>query len=213
MAYRRRRRYSRRRRGTAYRYSPETKLIYANLPPTFSSVGQPFISLDLGLGFVQGAASNQRVGNEFFIKEFRAEFTIAGGISDTLGTGDLYNHLRVMVATWVGESVGPTRAKSWDHLAPSNCKELIGARDLLTVYYDRLFLSEFRAVGSTLYADKRQVKIHLRFPGKGIRIKYSLAGSAYYPNKRLFLSMCSDSTVVPNPGVVEGWYLTKIKDP
>jgi len=135
---------------------------------------------------------------------------LQGGISSTTGTGDLWNNVRIMLGVW-DQLTTPTVTSGWIFDAPSDEPRLVG-RGLRRMIRDRTHLIQYRLGPAGILPDSRRIKLRVKFR-KPLKINwYQLGSSSNLPGNRLVLSMLSDSSVIPNPGFVSGWWLLKYRD-
>jgi len=202
--YRKRRyfpRYSRKRLPT-----PETKLVEIALSGTFSSISNSWTELEL-TNIAQGIADYQRIGDHITSRYFSLQGTLVGGQSN-LATDDNRNVVRIVLAWWDGRSTTPCASNSVvinDRIALDDTTGI----GLMKILYDRTLTLNSPGRDSTGYMPaQRFVKFSRRLLR---RVPYT-GSNGQTGNRKLILSIISDSLVASNPGFVMGRAIFKFMD-
>lgn len=166
------------------------------LSTTFGSVGDTWVEWD-ATEITQEVAVTNRIGNEITITSL--EFY---GI---LRPADTYNDFRIVVALWDGRNQVPCATNSVTlGLALTKAMPSSATVGLITKYKDMLI--------GLCTTDKNQRVVKFSKTWKtGLRIKYSTSANTT-AQRRLIVSMLSDSGAVGHPGFTSGWIQVGYRD-
>lgn len=169
---------------------------------TDNTYGWPSISSNWGeieiTQLSQGAASTQRIGNQIKLRGFYMKGTLLGGqVNGALD--DNYNVVRIVVGLYDSSSTTPLTASS---VVMSGAITPETVKGLIKKYVDKTVILRSAGRDSTGYLPaaaevKKFVKCHPT-------IVYSGTG-ATTAQRKLIVSMLSDSSASPNPGFVNGY--------
>jgi len=184
----------------------EKKFNIVGLPATFGSVGTAWIETDF-TNLSQGSAQGNRIGDSINAYSIGFKGVFAGGQSN-LATDDVRNTVRIILAWWDGRSSTPcaTNAVALSSLIQSD--ETTGA-GLIKILYDRTFYLQSPGRDSTGYMPALR---YLKFYKKLNRKINYLTTTSTTSQKRLIMSVISDSAVVSHPGFISGYGLFKFTD-
>lgn len=187
----------------------ENKFHYGTLVTPFASVTSTWSEQAFGL-IGRGTEVNRRIGNSITVKSIQLEMVIVGGAVNSVAD-DARNTIRMVLASWDGDSNTPLGTATWNMDYP--IRRTLGptASNMLKKYYDKYITIPSIGPDDTGYvAGMRKVSYYKYFK-KGYKMNFADA-TENYPDKRLILSMISDSGVVPNPGVTNGYYVITYED-
>lgn len=218
MAFRGRRRFRRFRRSTkvapkvkryvrkAIAKNQENKYSNLNLTSTFSSVGNTWVETDL-TAISQGTGVSNRIGHQVKTKAFYIRGTLVGGQSN-LATDDNRNTFRIVLALWDSTVATPLASNGAD-LSSYIARQSTVGRGLIKKYMDKVIELPTQGRDSTGYLPAiRQIRKFIKCPAF-IRYYGSVAGN---DNRKLILSMISDSGAVSHPGFTQGQYTLFYED-
>lgn len=187
----------------------ENKFDYGSLVTPFASVGNTWTEQAFGL-VNRGTEVRQRIGNSITVKSIQLEMVIVGGAVNSVAD-DARNTIRMVLASWDGDSNTPLGTASWSMNYPIRSTLGPTASNMLKKYYDKYITLTSTGADDTGYiAGVRKVSYYKYFK-KGYKMNFSDA-TADYPDKKLVLSMISDSGVIPNPGVTNGYWVITYED-
>lgn len=197
--HRRFRRYTKRRFPVLRRSRPEIKRIETqlNTAGAFQTVSTAGKTINFGKGLVQGTNYNQRVGDKINIVGYQFYGQLQGGQSN-LATDEKTNYVRIMIMS-TQQGASPTPLPNFD--LPINRQTV---PNVMKVYIDRMISLQTPGRDSTGYLPAtRMVKFNVKLR-KPFVIKFPQSGSTT-PVVDLICWAVSDSSVVPNPGFLNGW--------
>lgn len=177
------------------------------MPDTFNSVPSAWVELKLN-NIATGTQANAFVGEHYRLKSVMfygiIQTAANGGVAD-----DAYNVFRIILALW---DPWATDAPLTDIGAGINepAMRKITHPHLLKRYVDKTFVITGQQDDVGYIPGFKKVRYYKRFKGAGLKFNIGQAGS--FDEKKLILSMCSDSVGVPNPGFVTGHWRIKWKD-
>lgn len=176
----------------------------------FNSVGTTWNELNLtSIGV--GTGITQYTGSEYRIKSIMFYGILASGAVNGAADDD-FNCFRIILASWM-DSAGTTPCTTYamDYQSKSPSREN-GFKFLRKKYMDRtIYLVNTADADGTGYIPKlKKVSYYKRFKGAGLRIKHDHSGA--YQESHIVLSMVSDSSAVPNPGFITGWWRVRYYD-
>lgn len=184
----------------------ETKFVNNTLPTAFSSIGNTWVEQDM-TAIAQGAGIAQRNGHEVKITGFNLRGTLVGGQSN-LATDDNRNTVRIILATWDASSAGPLAANGAT-IDSYISKNTTVSRGLIKKHIDKIIELPTAGRDSTGYLPA--IKLVKFFKKLRTFIRYYGSASTN-DNKKLILSMISDSAAVSNPGFTQGYYSVFFED-
>jgi len=179
----------------------ETKVKEYQLSNTWGSVSTNWVENAIEGGIGQGEAGNERIGRSIQITEIELKGVLMNGVSNLI-TDDNRNLFRLVIGIW-DNSTTPCQAVPvlmWEKVT----KALNSEGNIMRILYDKTF--SLCAVGrdSTGYLPMtRNVYYKKRFK-PALKITWS-DDTSDYPDKRLVVSMMSDSAAVSNPGFITGF--------
>lgn len=201
----------------------EQKVTTALLLDNYPSVGTAWRELEFQ-DLAEGHSSMQRIGDRFRIKSITFRGTLMG--AQTAGIAeDVYNQFRIVIAIWrqdagatplatlnanLDDPLNPREAAAFDGIDPPLLKN-----KMVSKLFDRKYMLITRGLSrydaNQYIPAVRKVYFKKVWPGLGYEIKYGDTGLGY-PDKRLIISMVSDSAAVPHPGFIDGWVMMKFVD-
>lgn len=198
----------------------EKKMIWSS-SGAFASVGYGGVApasqpQDVELSNIAlGTSSTQRIGRKYRIRSVELRGVLVGGQS-ALPTDDTYNHFRIIIATWNGDSgATPIHTNSVHPLTPVT-RDMSGYpgewnHNLIHKYLDKHFILKCVGMdaGNGYIPDPRMFHYKKKFKG-GLVITTDDANAS--PDKRLILSMVSDSLLAPSPGFEHLIIIVKFTD-
>lgn len=191
--------------GLVVPYQPgfEQKFITNPLTTAFSSVSTSVAYIDLCALIGAGTDYYNRVGRQITQQHLSVSGTLVGGQSN-LATDDPYNVFRMTV---VKGNVGMTFG-TWGLTQVLSADTILG---LDRVLYDRCITLSSPGRDSTGYMRAVQrVDISVRLPDVVTHFTTAAAGSQN--GETCYLVMISDSSVVSNPGFVDGSWVLRFSD-
>lgn len=205
------RRASRRPRKTAVPFSLvvpyssafEQKFITNPLTVAFSSISTAVSFIDLSALIGAGTDYFNRVGRQITQHNLSLSGTLVGGQSN-LATDDPYNVLRISV---VKGNVGMTFGV-WGLTQVLSADTVIG---LDRVLMDRFITLESPGRNSTGYMPAIK-RVDFSVDLRNVVTHFTTAAAGSQNGETCFLVMISDSTVMSNPGFVDGSWVLKFSD-
>lgn len=200
------RRYNRRRGLRSYidkviRSHAEKKYIHWNMPTSFGSVSNSWTELNLSSAIV-GTDNDDFIGREYRIKKVYFYGYLQGGqVGDIADESN--NLFRIILAHWTA-AAGLTPCTTSAITINTQVQKNLYPQNLKKKYYDRLLSLTAPGADTTEGAfipARKKIKFMHIFRGPGLRIRILADGAQ---QSRLYLSMVSDSAVIPNPGFVSG---------
>jgi len=160
----------------------------------------------------QGTGSNERIGNQVKIRSIEMKMVISTGTALSV-LDDSFNVLRMVLALWGGNTTTPLATAPATTMNKPIRSGLSGA-GFIKKYLDKyipITVTCPEASGGDGYTPGlRQIKYYKKFK---IPLPITFATNATtYPDKRLILSMISDSSVTPHPGIINGYYVVCYED-
>lgn len=188
----------------------EKKVIENSIASAFVSVGTTPVEGTIA-NIAQGTNSYSRVGRKIAIQGIRLHGTVVSGAVGAAATDDAYNRFRIMLSCCTPDtstSSGPMA--SHGVTTESSFTRAVGGgggnQTLLRKLLDRkLILRGITDADGSGYQPipvKFDYNIRLRKP---IVVTW-LTDAVTYPDKVLWVSMVSDSAIIPHPGVLSGCY-------
>lgn len=189
----------------------ENKILTERMVTNYSSVSNTWSESSLML-IPQGIGNNQRIGNQIRIRSLEVNGIIAEGSSGS-PADDIYNVMRIVIALWSGSTVTTplqTAATSLD----ACIRRTNAPQGLLKKYYDKYIpltvASTTDNAGNGYCPNLRKFKYYKIFK-KGLLIDFGNSGTLT-PDKRLIMSMITDSFGIPNPGFITGYWAISYED-
>lgn len=185
----------------------ENKLRVDSMAVAFGSVGNSWT--ELSPLPAQGETLYTRIGNRIKIKSFEFTGVLVGGQVNGVAD-DAYNVLRCYIAIWDGTSATPlaTNGASMNaYIATSNPE----GKGLLRTLYDKTITLPCNGLDSTGYVPKPRIFKYRKYFKNGLNVEFRDTTDDL-PDKRFVVSMITDSTAVPNPGFVTGYYKMEFED-
>lgn len=160
----------------------------------------------------QGDTPSNRTGNEILIRSIEMKMIIQTG-ADELATDDATNVVRMILGLYTGPTNTPL-ADGGAGINEAYCKEIgtrgVLARKFLDKYIPLMITSTEKGAGDGYTPQIKQIKYYKYFKN-GIKITYG-DNTITYPNKRLILSMISDSSAITHPGIINGYIKVVFED-
>lgn len=184
----------------------ENKFRTEQATTNFSSIGNAWVEVDL-TDMAQGGGIGQRIGNEIKLKAFSLRGTLVGG-QNNLATDDNRNTVRIVLALWDASSVTPLQTNG------AGLNTYIGKRTnvskgLLKKYIDKIIELPTAGRDSTGYLPAmKMVKMFVKLNSF---VKYYGSASTA-DNKKLILSIITDSALVSHPGFTNGYHTMFYED-
>lgn len=188
----------------------ENKFAYGSL------VVAPFISVtttwsEQAFGLIgRGTEVNRRIGNSITVKSIQLEMVLVGGANNSI-VDDVRNTIRIILASWDGDTNTPLGTASWNMDYPLRSTLCPSASNMLKKYYDKYITITSGGADDTGYIPGMRKVSYYKFFKKGFKMNFADA-TENYPDKRLILSMISDSSTIPNPGVTSGYFVITYED-
>lgn len=179
----------------------EDKTVTISLPASFSSISTTPVEYNW-CQISQGLDTGNRIGRRIRVKSLYFRGIVGLGASQ-IATDDPYNCLRIILATWKGNTTTPLAS-----VAGSSVNTVYHVRSgyplLMKKYADKLVALNTSSgnVGGGYTPVQRKVEFFKKFKHLYINFGDNLYTSA---DKTLVLSMVSDSGAVPNPGFHAGY--------
>jgi len=190
----------------------ENKQTTGSMVTSFGSLSSSWIEVD-PTSISQGVTGNTRVGRKVRIKSLEIRAVISSGANELL-TDDPYNVVRICIAWWSGAAAAnPLFVTGTTIDAP--IRKNLGTRNyllrkLIDKYVTLTVTSTEKGGGDGYTAGLRQFKYYKSFR-KGVLITWG-DDTVSYPDKRLIISMISDSAAITNPGVIRGYFVLTYED-
>lgn len=186
-----------------YRPGFEQKFITNPLTTAFSSVSTSVSYIDLSALIGAGTDYYNRVGRQVTQQNLTLSGTLVGGQTN-LATDDPYNVFRITV---VKGNVGMT-FPTWGLTQVLSADTILG---LDRVLMDRFITLESPGRDSTGYVRAvKRVEFNISLPSVVTHFTTAAAGSQN--GETCYLVMVSDSSVVANPGFVDGSWVLRFAD-
>lgn len=189
----------------------ELKTVANTLSADFESVSNDWAEVTTSAP-AQGTSETQRIGRRISLRSIEIRGVLASGASEA-ALDDAYNVVRIIIALWNGSSESPLD----EIVLPMDSilqKDLNSRGLLIRKYYDKYIplpiTSTEKGGGDGYTPSVKRFNYYKRFK-KPIDIDFG-DDTIAYPNKRLVISMVSDSTASPNPGFVNGYWAVKYTD-
>lgn len=187
--------------------TPELKRNYQS-PTTLGmgSIANAWVEYDSMGAITTGVGLNARVGRKVAVNSIKFKGVFGGGAIGSLGADDYYNVLRLCI--WIGNNpnigvaVTPLQSSSILLSMPINRDNVRGMGKVL---YDKYHAFTNQPYGANICAPAtKEITFFHRFK-KPLVIQYT-ADSAYYNQRQIWLAAITDSTAVPNPGMIAGYW-------
>lgn len=180
----------------------ENKEIIHRLTGTFGSVPNGWTELSLA-NIAQGITDSTRIGRQIRVKSIDINAVVAGGAVTAAGFDDTHNTIRVILGLY-HETSTPLASGGGDINDYYN-KDNMTKGKMIIKLLDKFILLPARAVSSSgnYIPDLKPFKYH-KYWKNGLLITWG-DDTQNNPQKTLVLSMFSDSTGVPNPGILQGY--------
>lgn len=186
-----------------YRIGAEQKFITNPLNVAFSSVSTAVSYIDLTALMGAGTDYFNRVGRQVTLRNLSVSGTLVGGQSN-LATDDPYNVMRISVVKGnVGMSFGV-----WGLTQVLSADTVIG---LDRVLMDRFITLESPGRNSVGYMPAIK-RVEFNVPLASTVTHFTTAAAGSQNGETCYLVMISDSTVVSNPGFVDGSWVVRFDD-
>lgn len=187
----------------------ENKFDYGSMAVApFTSIGTSWVEQAFGL-VGRGTEVNKRIGNSITVKSIQLEMVLVGGATDNIAD-DAYNTVRIVLAAWDCETT-PLGAASWNMNYPLRSTLCPTTSSMLKKYYDKYITIPSVGAGTIGVTPGMRKVSYYKYFKKGFKMNFADA-SADYPDKKLILSMISDSQLPPNPGVTNGYWVITYED-
>jgi len=185
----------------------ERKFIYRDLSSLYASIGTTWDEHDIG-NIGQGITVATRIGRKARLTTLTIRAVLAGGASDSV-LDDAYNVIRVFLGLWTNVSSTPlATASAGVNAYIARESDTLGR--LVKVYFDKYICLPVRCPGiASGYAPGLKELFFTTSINQTITYGTDAADRA---DKLLVLSMISDSTTTPNPGIVNGYSVCHFSD-
>ena len=181
----------------------ESKFITNPLTTAFGSVSTSVAYIDLAALMGAGTDYYNRVGRQVTQQNLSVSGTLVGGQSN-LATDDPYNVFRITV---VKGNVGMTFG-TWGLTQVLSADTILGLDRVLS---DRFITLQSPGRDSTGYMRAvKRVEFNVRLPDVVTHFTTAAAGSQN--GETCYLVMISDSSVISNPGFVDGSWVLRFSD-
>lgn len=188
----------------------ETKMRQcSNLLTDFGSIGAEWINIPL-TNITPGTEYYNRVGSKILLKSIEFRGVLVAGADET-AFDDEYSIVRILLTRWDGATTNPFSTIQGHSMGIPINRVIANAPEMKNKYYDRyitLNVSCTERGGGDGYAASARTVYFKKVFKKGIPITYSGAQTS----DKFFLSMISDSSLVPNPGFATGYCMITWKD-
>lgn len=190
----------------------ENKQVTVSMNATFSAITTTWTEADL-CNITQGVTGPARIGRKVKLCSLEINCVIAEGAAEIL-TDDPYNVVRCMVALWSG-AAGTTPLATAGTTINAPIRKNLGTRNyLIKKYLDKYIglqvTSTEKGGGDGYTPQLKNIKYYKKFK-KPILITWG-DDTTTYPDKRLMISMISDSSAVTNPGIIAGYAVMTYED-
>lgn len=188
----------------------ETKMKQvSNLLTDFGSIGNEWINIPL-TNITSGSEYNNRVGSKILLKSIEFRGVLITGADET-AFDDEYSIVRILLTRWDGETITPFSTTAGHGIGIPINRVIANAPGMKNKYYDKyitLNVSCTERGGGDGYAAQARTVYFKKVFKKGIPITYT----GTQTSDKFFLSMISDSSIVPNPGFATGYCMITWKD-
>lgn len=162
----------------------------------------------------QGTTGIDRVGGRIRMKSLQITGIIANGSQES-ALDDPYNVVRIVIAMWKGNStVNPCTGTPMNQPIMKEIQAATGA-SLEWLFLDKYIplqvTSTEKGGGDGYTPGLRTFKYYLKIPYKFSTVTFGDA-SITYPNRRIIMSVLSDSSATVNPGFVAGYAKWRFED-
>lgn len=190
----------------------ENKQTTGNMVSSFSSLTSTWTEID-PTNIIQGTSGNTRIGRKIKVKGLEIKCVISSGANELL-TDDPYNVVRIVIGIWNG-SGGASPLGTALTTIDAPIRKQLGTRNflikkLLDRYVTLMVTSTEKGGGDGYTAGLRLFKYYHKFR-KPLTITWG-DDTATYPDRRLIISMVSDSSAITNPGVIRGYFVMSYED-
>lgn len=188
----------------------ENKLTYGTMTTHFSSISNTWAEQALTI-VSQGTSLNQRAGNKIRIKSVEIKGVLAQGSNESL-LDDPWNVVRCVIGLWNCDNITPLSTGSWPMeriLRNSFCP-----KGLIKKYMDKyipLQVTSTEKGGGDGYTPCVRTFKYFKAFKKGLLINFG-DNSTNYPDRKIIVSMISDSGALVNPGFVTGYFGVTYED-
>lgn len=173
----------------------ENKKVVANMPATFPAIGNAWVEVPFG-DVAQGITNNTRIGRHISIRAIQIKLV--------LYAPDTYNTIRLIVALFDGSGGTPLAT------AAATINSLITTDSGSQAKCIKKYLDQYIPMTPATSDALRVVDYYKKFK-KSIQVTYG-DDTITYPDKRLFISMISDSIAAPHPTVAAGYAVCTYED-
>lgn len=194
--------------------STEDKTWTLTLPSRFSSISSAWTEFSC-FQPEQGLNVDDRVGNRIRLKSILLKGVIAQGSSQII-TDDAYNVVRIVIAIWKGQAgitplgtAGTTINQPVDHI--SLATQGAGLEKVLYDQFVTLQVTGTEKGEGDGYTPQLKKWMFYHKWTKWNNINFG-DNSVTYPDRRVVISMISDSAGSPNPGFIVGYMVFKWED-
>lgn len=186
----------------------ENKFISGALTTSFASVNNTWDEQVLST-VAQGTDQDERIGNHIRLRSLEIKGVIAQGSADS-SSDDPYNVMRIVIGLW-GSSTTPLGNVAWGINVP--LRKNMNPGELFKKYYDKYVAltvtSTEKGEGDGYTPGLKQFHYYKKF--KNVVINWGSSATTE-PDKRMILSIVSDSAAVPNPGFINGYWVLTYED-
>lgn len=189
----------------------EKKYVEGQMFTTFNSIGNTWTELDL-TNITQSVGNIGYTGTTYRIKSIMFYGLLQSGTTGT-ATDDDTNLVRIILANWKDAAGGTPVASAGVTLLSQSPNKATGALHLQRKFMDRTvtLINQCADFDGTGYIPQmKKIKYFKRFRGKGLPIVHEHNNT--HQLNHIYLSMISDSSAVPNPGFITGWWRIKYID-
>jgi len=176
------------------------------LTTSFTTISSAWTEVNFADAITSNASDiGNRIGRKIAIRSFYLDGVLQGGQSN-LSTDDRFNTVRFVVGLW--RNTLPCASSGFDMSSMINQSGLstTGGVNLIRKYRDFKVVLQSPGQDTTGYLPAvRKVRIYIKFR-KPIVITFGSTNATTDQDKRLYLSVRSDSIAPPSPGFVNGSY-------
>jgi len=179
---------------------------------TLGAISSAWNEVDVLSQIICGTDWTQRIGRKIQVTSLQFEGTLCGGCSPSHIADDPYNTIRMVVYSSRIPKTGTSLSPLFSASQTINSLITYGQVPTIHKYKDQLIiLNNKEFAPGECGPQVRKVKWFLKFK-KPFIVTYTHNTAVDYNQSQLFVSMISDSAVVPNPGFVNGRMTVRFTD-
>lgn len=191
----------------------ENKMVTSSLTQLFNSISNAWIERDI-CTLAAGTSEGTRVGDRVTVKSIEIKGVIAQGSNET-ALDDPYNNVRMVIGLYDTAGATPLATNPSGAITINTpfrpgwvCDTL--RKKYLDKYIPLQITSTEKGGGDGYTPGVRTIRYYKRFK-RGLQISWS-DSTANYPKSRLMLAFISDSSAIPNPGIISGYCVVTYED-